>query len=264
MARSATTTVAWLGLLWLLAAALTIAAFYTFIIPDYRDNTFYVVMSFFCFAELILAGYTAYLWTVPHTVQRPSRAMRLRVMVLIVVWLIAIFITGILAVRPSAADTWLSDKILLFHLILTFLLLVGVYMLHRADVAIQVLRDAPERQRVTIASYSSLVQTSIESVRSLGERHSEHMEALDGLAKRLDTLKSQLLSVSPAAQREQARAVAIPSVEGLEDKLRTLQKAVAVIGGAEKEAVGKQIASVRKATDTLIASLREREDMLSY
>jgi hypothetical protein len=264
MARSIATTLAWLGLLWLLAAALTVAGFYSFVIEDDRGATFYCVLSYVCFAELILFGYVAYLWTVPHTVQRPSRAVRLRVMVLVVIWFLAILVTGCLAVHPSAADTWYSDKILLFHLILTFLLLVGAYLLHRADVTLQLQRDAPERERVTLKSYSGMVQTSIESVRSLSGRDMEHMKALDHLAKRLDLLKSQLLSVSPTARREQARTVAVPALEGIEERLGAIQGSVRAMETAKKEAIGEQIAKIREATDSLIASLREREDKLSY
>jgi len=264
MARSVATTVAWLGLLWLLAAALTVAGFYSFIIGEDRGATFYWVLSYICFAELILFGYTAYLWTVPHTVQRPSRAVRLRVMVLVVIWFLAILVTGILAVRPSAADTWYSDKILLFHLLLTFLLLLGAYVLHRADVTLQLERDAPERQRVSLNSLSSMVQTSIESVRSLSGRYTEHTEPLDHLAKRLDILKSQLLAASPAAHREQTRTIPVPALEGIEQRLQAIQGSVKALETAKDEALAERVGEIREAADSLIASLREREDKLSY
>ncbi len=263
MTRSGPVTVAWLGLLWLLAAALTAAGFFSFIMPDYRGLTFYSVLSYVCFSELVLFGYMAYLLTVPHTVRRPSQAVRLRIMVLVVIWFFVVLITGCVAVRPSLADTFFSDKIILFHLLFTFLLLLSAYFMHRSDVGIQIQQDFPQRQRVQFQAYSGAVQASVECVRAVGASNPECALDLDNLAKRLDILKTQLLSISPAAEREQARTVRPPSLEGVEDRLRALQDSVKQLERTTAEKLGEQIGKIRTATDSLISNLRDREDMLS-
>ena len=263
MTRSVPITLAWLGVLWLLAAALTVAGFVSFIIPDDRGPSFYSVVSYICFSELIVFGYVAYLLTVPHTVKRPSQAVRLRIMVLVVIWFLAVLITGCIAVRPSLADTFFSDKIILFHLLFTFLLLLSAYFMHRSDVAIQIQQDVPQRQRVQFQSFSATIQASIECVRALSASNPECAADMDNLAKRLDTLKTQLLSISPAAEREQARVVPAPSLEGIEDRLGALHDSVKQLQSTTAEKLGEQIGEIRSATDSLISTLRDREDVLS-
>ena len=264
MARSVPVTITWLGILWLLAAALTAAGFFSFIIPEYRGLTFYSALVFICFSEFILFGYTAYLFTVPHTVTRPSQAVRLRIMVVVVIWFLAVLITGCIAAHPSRSETFFSDKILLFHLLFTFVLLLIAYFMHRSDVTIQIQQYAPQRQRVHFQSYSGAIQASIECVRTVGASNPECALDLDNLAKRLDTLKTQLLSISPAAEREQTRSVRPPSLEGVEDRLRALQDSVKQLENTTTEMLDEQIGKIRSATDSLISNLRDREDMLSF
>ena len=164
----------------------------------------------------------------------------------------------------SLADTFFSDKIILFHLLFTFLLLLSAYFMHRSDVAIQIQQDLPQRQRVQFQAYSGAVQASIQCVRAVGASNPECALDLDNLAKRLDTLKTQLLSISPAAEREQARTVRPPSLEGVEDRLRALQDSVKQLESTTTEKLGEQIGKIRSATDSLISNLRNREDVLSF
>jgi hypothetical protein len=264
MTRSVPLTLAWLIVLWLLAAALTTAGFFSFIIPDYRSLTFFSVLSYVCFSELILFGYVAYLLTVPHTVKRPSQAVRLRIMVLIVIWFFIILITGCIAVRPSLADTFFSDKIILFHLLFTFLLLLSAYFFHRSDVTIQMQQEVPQRQRVQFQSYSGEVQASIDCVHAVSASNPDRALELDNLAKRLDTLKTQLLSFSSAAEREQARVVQPQPLKDVEDRLHSLHDSVKKLESTTAENLAEQIKKIRSITDSLISNLRNREDVLSF
>ncbi len=263
MTRSIHVTLAWLGMLWLLAAALTVVAFLSFIIPDYRGLTFYSVLVYICFSELILFGYIAYLFTVPQTVKRPSQAVRIRIMTMVVLWFLAILVTGIVAVRPSLADTFYSDKILFFHLLLTFLLLLGAYFIQRQDVVIQMRQDVPQRERVRFQSYSGTIQASIDCVRSVSLNKPGSVLELDDLAKRLDTLKTQLLSFSPVAERDQTRMVQPPSLNGFGEQLQALYDSTKKLSNITNENIVEEIGKIRSATDSLISSLRSREDMIS-
>jgi len=264
MNRSPGTTVAWLGLLGLCALGLTVSAMFALIVPDYRGITFYSVMASLCLSELVLFGYSAYFLTVPQTVKRPSPAVRMRILVLIVLWFLVILISGVVAVHPAQADTFYSDKVLVFQAILTFFLLAGAFFLHRQDVWIQQRDDAPMRERVHLQSYAGGVDALIDTLRSLANRLPAHAVELDRLTKRFDLLKSQLLSVSPVAERPMDRLVEPISTEEVESQIRSLREQVTQLGQVEEGQLGERVVTVRENVDTLIALLRRREDVIAF
>jgi len=263
MSRSVTTVLSLAGL-WILAVVLTIVAMTSFIIPEERGDTFYCVVSFICFAEFIVFGYLAYLITIPHTVKRPSQAMRLQIMTLIFVWFIAVIITGVIAVRPSLADSFYSDKILVFHLIMTFLLMFSAYFLQRSDVAVQEDQEGPQRERIQLQSYSAKLQMCMNTIQSLGDQNDEYLVELQSLTKTLDTLKTQLLSVSPKAKREQARIVDVPTTDRIRQQVEDLLSTVDRLKGCEPEQMQEEIKNIDKAAVSIVSDLRQREEMLSY
>ena len=114
MPRSPLTTVLCLSLLLLCGMGLTIVSFFALIVPEDRGPTFYVVLASLCAAEAVLFGYLAYFATVPHSVKRPSPAVRMRILVLVIIWFLIVLCTGIFAVHPGQADTFFSDKIIIW------------------------------------------------------------------------------------------------------------------------------------------------------
>ncbi len=264
MHRATVSTVVWLALLCLAAIGLTIASFYAFLIPEYRGITFYSVIASTCAAELVLFAYLGYVLTVPHTVKRPSPAVRMRILALVVLWFLVILVSGSVAAHPSQADSFYSDKILVFQSILTFLLLLGAYFFHRQDVLVQVRHDEPLRQRVHLQSYAVGIDELADVLRSATERHPAGALELDRLAKRLDTLKSQLMSVSPVAEREPARLVAPLNTEQIEERLREVHDRVRRLAEAGDDVLGEHLVRARQSVDALLGLLRRREEVTAF
>lgn len=264
MNRSPAATVAWLGLLLLAAIGLTVGTFYAFLLPEDRGTTFYLVVTSTCLAEVVLFGYTAYFLTVPHTVTRPSPAVRMRILTLVVIWFFIMLVSGSVAVNPAMADTFYGDKIIVLQAILTFLLLLGAFFFHRQDVVLQMRDEAPQRQRVRVQSFAGGVDAMLVSLRGLAGEHPNCATEVERLAKRVDTLKSQLLSVSPLAQREMGRQVEPVSDEDIVAGLRRLHGAVETLAGAGAEQLDEPLAAVRREVDGLSALLRRREDVITF
>lgn len=260
MNRSPAVMLFWLGLFTLFAIGLTVAAFYTLILPEDREATFYSVMVSLCVAEMILFGYLAYLATVPESVERPSPAARMRILVLVVIWFVIMLIAGSIAVHPSQADTFYSDKIILLESIVTFLFLLGAFFVHGQDVSIQVRDEVPQQGSIQLQTYAGGVDELVDAIRRLQERCPDSSLVLDRLGTRLDTLKTQLTAVSPVTDRPMGRLAEPVSSEQIETRLRELRKVVLGLrdaNEAELDGVGERV-------DSLISLLRRREDMTTF
>jgi hypothetical protein len=264
MNRSSGTMVFWLGLFALVAIGLTVASFFALVVPDDRGQTFYSVMVSLCVAELVLFGYSAYMLTVPQTVTRPSPAVRMRIMVLVVIWFLIILISGAVAVHPDRADTFYGDKIILFQCILTFLFLMGAFFFHWQDVSLQVRDAAPQRERVHIQSYTTGMDDLLTIVRRLEDQYPESAVDVDRLAKKLDSLKTQLLTVSPVAQRPTERLVQPVDTEQIEQQLREIHETVKALADAAEGEVAEKIRAAGGSVDDLAGLLRRREDVISF
>ena len=99
---------------------------------------------------------------------------------------------------------------------------------------------------------------------ALADRREGAAADLDRLAKRMDTLKTQLLSSSPTAEREAGRAFSPVSTAEIENRLRALRDQVRRMEQAEDDAFPDALASVRQTVDGLVAALRQREDVLTF
>ncbi len=264
MNRASGITLFWLVLLGAAAVALTVSTFYAFVLPDHRGPTFVSVIASTCVAEIVLFGYAAYFLTVPHTVKRPSPAVRMQILVLVVIWFFIVLVTGAVAVHPTLSDTFYSDKILVFQSILTFLMLAGAFFLHRQDVVLQVREEAPQQSRVRLQSFAGGVDALMDTLRSLAGQRPAQAAEIERLTKRLDTLKTQLLSVSPVAEREPERKVEPLSDEEIVEGLKQLHQSVAGLSSAGDEQIENRLASVRRELDALSGLLRRREDVLTF
>ena len=265
MKRSPAPTIIGVIVLWALSVALTILSFYTLVAPENQDRTFHTVMGTICFAESVLFAYVGYMLAIPQAVTRASPAVRMRIFVLVVIWFVLILILGIVAVHPLMTDTFYSDNLFVFQAMLTLLLLIGCVAFHRQDVMIQMLREGPEDERVQLKSFVCGVEARIESVRSLLGRYERHDVDIDRLIKRLDTVKTQLLSVLPQAERAMGRGVQPIAMETIERPLTDLHDAVEnlLVADAE-ETFTKEFDKVCAIVEKLVEALGHRDDVLTF
>lgn len=264
MTRSPVITVLCLLFLALCGIGLTAASFHALIVPAYRSLTFYCAMTSLCFAEFVLFGYLAYMATVPQSVKRPSPAVRMRIMVLVIIWFLVVLITSIVAVHPSTADTYFSDKIIIWQAIATFLCILGSFFLHWQDVNIQQRDDAPQRERVRLESYAGGVSSLLATLRRSGDRHPDSALQVDRAMTKLDTLKSHLLSVSPMAERPTERLVPGIDVAKVESQLTAIHSSFAPMGQLDERQFEVQLTAICEQVDAVIELLRHREDAITF
>jgi len=264
MFRFRTTTTLWVGVLFLAGVAITIATLYSFIIPDYRDTTFYTVLIGCCTAELVFFAYLLHVLMARDKTTSSGHAVRSRTVVLVTLWLLAIIVSGGIALYPSVVDTFFSDKLVFFQLIFTFFVLAGAYLFQRQSLVVEESQVAPQIQRVRFQSFAAGINHLLETVRSTANRCPSGAVELDSLAKRLDTLKTQLLSVSPMAERDKERLVHPVTPEEIETRLKEVHNLILGLPLAAPEELTVKIDAVRQAVDGAIASLRHREDSLTY
>ena len=75
-----------------------------FVIPDDRGPTFYSALIACAFAEVVWFAFLAYLLLAARTTDRPSPAVRIRLMYLISFWAVAIIVSSIIAARRTACS----------------------------------------------------------------------------------------------------------------------------------------------------------------
>jgi hypothetical protein len=263
---SRTQPVGLLGLLvlYLFAAGITVAAYYSFIIPEFRGEEFYAGVIASCIAELVFFGYLAYTIGGRTTADQPASPVRLRLMVLVTIWVLAIIVMSAIAAEPNNTDTLFADKIILFQLIVTFFFAAAVFFQHRQAVAVQVRDAAPQQERCRIESYAGGLDVLLGGVKEVALQHPDHAVGLDALAKRIDTLRTQLRSVSPAMDRGTDRPVSPADTALIEEQLGVLHDEVTSLTSAGAEAIEEKIRKTRAAADRALATLRQREDALTF
>jgi hypothetical protein len=264
MNRAPLTTLIWIVLLLACAVGLTIASFRAAILPEHRGTAFDTVVATTCAAEFIFAAGLYYLLAVPHTVRRPSPAVRIRVLVLMVVWFFLLLTAGVIAVAPANTGTRFSENILLIQAIPTFLLLVAVYFFNRQDVLLQVRQEVPQEGRIDLQLHAGRLDAMIESIRAISQRRPQQAAELDRLQKRLDTLKTQLVSVSPVAQREPGRSMEPIPAEQIQEQLKQLSDKLNQLTAANDEQFEARLAALRQTVDAAVALLRRHEEVVSF
>jgi len=253
-----------MAVLSLLAAGVTVAAFLSLIIPEYRNQAFYIGVSSSCIAELVFFGYLLYAMLTPASPNTPDTATRVRMGMLTGIWLLVILVTSGMAVAPGNADTFISDQILIIQLTVSFLFFMGLVFQHRQSVTVQT-RDKPvQRERVRLEAYAGGLDVLLEELRRVAERFPDQAVEFDRLLKRLDTLKTQLLSSSGTTLRDDDRPSQTITVEQVEQKLRELKKQVELVGSASAEAISPTLKDLRSAVDGALALLKRREDVLTF
>jgi len=263
MKRSPAVTSAWMIVFFLCVGGLTVAAYVSLVIPDYRNFSFYVAVVSSCVAEFAFFAMLLYV-ALPGEAAPASAATRRRIAVPVFLWMLAVLIGSAVSVIPSVADTFYADKLLLFILAATLLMFIGVFFLQRQDVVIAESRAEMDAGRVRIQTFSAGILPLMEKVRRLIGHGGIDESALETLAKRLDVLRSQLLSVSPQPAREEGRPVAPVSDEEIEVRLRSVHQSIDQLTSASAEVAGERVDACRAAVDEVIAALRHREDALTF
>lgn len=264
MNRAPLATLIWIVLLLACAVGLTVAGFRAAILPEHRGTAFDAVVATTCAAEFIFTVGLYYLLAVPHTVRRPSPAVRIRVVALMVVWFFLILTAGAIAVAPANAGTRFTEHILLIQAIPTFLLLVAAYFLNRQDVLLQVRQEGPQQGRIGLQAHAGRLDAMIESIRAISQRRPRQAAELDRLQQRLDTIRTQLVSVSPVAQREPGRSMEPIPAEQIQEQLKQLAEKLNQLTAANDEQFEARLAASRQTVDAVVALLRRHEEVVSF
>ena len=264
MPRHTLATTLWLGVLYLVTAGITVVVLHSFILPEHRGQTFYTVLMGACVAELAFFAYLLHLLTAEGGTQTSGHPVRLRTMAMVAFWTVAILVSGGIALAPSLADTFYADKLLAFQLIFTFLVLAGAYLFHRQGAVLEDAQAAPRQERVTLQSFAAGIDPLLAITTAVVQRWPAGAVELDRLAKRLDTLRTQLLSVSPAAQRDGPRAVQPVTAEEIERHLRDVHAQVRDLAEAAPEALPGLVTRVSQAVEGAVSTLRLRGESLTF
>lgn len=263
MNRGSPVMLLWLLVLFLAAGGVTAAAYLSLVIPEYRGPTFFTALISSCAAELVFFGYLSFVLAVPQDARSASRPVRMRVITLVAWWSVAIIASGALAAAPSLADSFFSDKILLWQLIATFLLLFSVVLLHRQGVMAQDSHAEAQAQRDRLQSYAMGIDPLLAAVVRLGKRSPARLVELDRLGTRLNTLKMHLLACSPQAEREAQRPAGPASHDWIEQQLRGVHERTRSLDEAGESSLPQRIEEASAAVDSAIAALRQRENALT-
>jgi hypothetical protein len=253
-----------IAVLFFLMAGLTAATYLSLIIPEYRNQAFYVGLTSSCVAEFVFLGYLLYTLLAPASASTPDTATRVRLTALVAIWLVVILVTSGIAVVPEYADSFFSDKLLIIQLAITFLFFLGLVFQHRQSVAVQTRAEPVQQERVRLEAYAGGVEVLLDEVQGAGERFPEQAVEFDRLLKRLDTVKTQLQSSSGTTPRDGGRPCETIPVEQVERSLRELKQQVQQVGEASTETVAQRLADARTATDRTLALLKRREDVLTF
>jgi len=264
MPRQTLATTLWLGVLYLIAAGITVVVLHTFVLSEHRGETFYTVLMGVCVAELAFFAYLLHMLTAEGGAQTSGHAVRLRIMGMVAFWAVAILVSGGIALAPSLADTFYADKLLAFQLVFTGMALAAAYLFHRQGTVLEDAQTVPQQERVRLQSFAAGIDPLIAITTAVADHWPAGAVELDRLAKRLDTLRTQLLSASPATRRDGPRAVQPVADEEIERHLREVHAQVLDLAQAGTEALPGLVASVSQAIDGAVRTLRLRGDSLTF
>lgn len=260
MKYSRATTFGSLAVLFLAAAGITAATFYSLITPDYRGKTFYQALGGCWLAELIFAACLAFTLVAGLQSGAPGQATRRRLLTWVAGWAVVIIAGSAVAVAPRYADSFYSDKILIWQLIFTFFVAAGACLLQRQAAVVEATAAEPQRQRTKVQSYASGVEVLLPRIRDLSAKQPAKATQVDQLCRRVDTLRVQLLSSLPVGERAGGRLVDPPAPELVEDRLRQLHDQVDLLCGANAASINLELEKTRQAVDAAVAALRQRRD----
>jgi len=262
--KSSISTIGGISVFFAVGAVVTCALFLVFVPGPERGITFYVAMCIVITAELVLFTHLAYSRLARAFPPGPSRAIRLEVHALILLWLIAAIITAILAVRPENTDTFTADKIFVIYLLVTFLFFVAAYFLYSNSIEIEETDAQLVAERKDITSKAPDIDHVIRAVEDIGHRNAEYSVQVDRVWKKLNTLRSNIESafVSERTLSQPASSVHDWSsqLEQQVSQLVTLSDSASTI---TPEKVPELLDNIVSKAESIITTLQKRENSLT-
>jgi hypothetical protein len=250
-------------LLFLLAAAITVAAYFTLVVPEDRNQAFHAGLIASCLAELVFFGYLLYAIGARSSPDQPDVANRLRLTVVTTFWTLTIIVTSGIAAAPSNADTFFSDAIVVIQLIFTFLVFIAVFFQHRQAVVVQIRDAVPQAQRRRLESYAGGMDDLLANLRSLAARAPDWVVEIEALSRRVDTVRTQLRGAGAVMPRD-SRPVTPADDALIEQRLAAVHDAIATLTAADPQRTADSLARARDAVDQVLAALRQRENALTF
>jgi hypothetical protein len=258
--RSVGATLFWLSLLFLLAAAVTCAAFAVFVPGPDRGKTFYVALSIVVAAELVFFAHLAHSALARAGVPTASAATRFHVHGLILLWFVLAVVTAIIAADPDRADTLAADRVLVVYLILTFLFFAAAYFVYSRDLQVEEADREVAAERKHVAAQAVDVEQVMATVRQLGRAHAECALAADGVVKKLDIVRSEL---EGALVSERGPDPGEEDWDGrLTQQLTELVGVSSSAAAAPAEKVPDMLTRIAGQADAILATMKQRERSL--
>ncbi len=250
-------------ILFLFAAGITVAAYFSLIVPEDRNQAFHAGLIASCTAELVFFGYLLYVIGGGWSPSQPDAANRLRLMAMIAFWTLTIIISGGIAAAPDNADTFFSQKIVVMQLIFTFLVFLAMFFQHRQAVVVQMRDAVPQAQRRRLESYAGGMDNLLADLRSLAARNPDRLVEIEALSRRVDTVRTQLLGTGAIIPRD-GRPVAPAGDELIEQRLGAVHDAIAALAVADPQQMADSFARARDTVDQVLSSLRQRDNALTF
>jgi hypothetical protein len=263
MNRIHPTTLIGLLVLFLLAACITIAAYFSLVVPEDRNAAFHSGLIASCLSELVFFGYLIYLFGAASSPAQPDAANRLRLMALVSVWTLAVIISSGIAAMPGNADTFFGRNILVVQLIFTFLFFFVMFFQHRQAVVVQMREAVPQAQRRRLESYAGGMDNLLADLRLLAARYPNRLVEIEALSRRVDTVRTQLLAAGTVMPRE-GRPVAPAEDELIEQRLGAVHDAIAALATADQQQMADFIARSRDAVEQALSALRRRDNASTF
>ena len=252
-----------IGVIFVLMCGITVFAYLSLVIPEDRNNAFYISLVSSCIAEFVLFGYLAYT-ILARDDEEPDFATRMRLSSLVFLWFLVILITSGVAAAPSLSDNFFSDQVLVIQLVITILFVAAVFFQHNQSVAVQRRNEAPQQERKQLEAYSTGITPLLKDLRDLARERPDDAVALEGVIRRVDMVRTELASSSAVRPRDGGRAVETGTPEQIEERLAALHEAVKSLIQSGDENFSAMVKNVRQAADQAHSIVSQREDTLSF
>ena len=254
--RSVFSSLIWLFLLFLFGAGVTWAVFSMFILGPERGMTYYFALSIVIAAEFVIFLHLANPGARAGG-KASSPATRYMAQGGIFVWFILTLIVAAFAVSPSRADTAAADKILLIDLVLTFVLLVFLYVIYAKDFEIGGITQQLADERANIQFDIPALEQVMRFTTDIGQQHSEHAALSDRVGKKVDTVRSAIDGVMVSES-------AMLQGKGGDWPARIQEQISELVGNFDDVDISsdqalERLNNISKQADTILTTLRQRE-----
>lgn len=260
---SASATIFWYSLLFLFGAAVTCAAFAVFVSGPDRTTTFYVAQSVVIAAELTFFAHLLHSKLVKAGAPSASRATRIQVQVLIFIWFLLSVIVGAVIAHPKNADTVFADKVLVIHLILTFIFFASTYFLYAKDIEVERADRQLAQERKAIQLNMPDVERVMGAVAELGAQHAAHAVLADRVGKKLDRVRSELDSTLVSERGLDRPEEAQEWNARIEKEVSELVRLSGEVAAATAEQAPAILNDISEKAEDVLSTLRRREQSLT-